>query len=61
MRHQNPPNHAIQVRLVGPIFHAVEDWRRRQPTIPYRSAAIRELLRRALDAEQRNTADNRAA
>jgi hypothetical protein len=57
---QKPLNAAVQLRL-GALFKPLEDWRRRQPKIPYRSAAIRELLRRALDAEQRNTADNRAA
>jgi len=53
MRRQEPPNHAIQVRLVDPLFRALEDWRRRQPQIPYRSCAIRELLSRALEAERR--------
>jgi hypothetical protein len=53
MRRQEPPNHAIQVRLVDPLFRALEDWRRRQPQIPYRSRAIRELLSRALEAERR--------
>jgi hypothetical protein len=42
MRRQEPPNHAIQVRLVDPLFRALEDWRRDQPQIPYRSRAIRE-------------------
>jgi hypothetical protein len=46
------PNAAVQLRL-GPIFRPLEDWRRRQPKIPPRSHAIRELLRRALEAEQR--------
>jgi hypothetical protein len=46
------PNAAVQLRL-GPIFRPLEDWRRRQPKIPPRSDAIRELLRRALEAEQR--------
>ena len=46
------PNAAVQLRL-GPIFRPLEDWRRRQPKIPPRSGAIRELLKRALEAEQR--------
>ena len=29
----------------------VDDWRRRQPEIPPRSEALRELIRRALQAE----------
>jgi hypothetical protein len=46
------PNAAVQLRL-GSIFTPLEDWRRRQPKIPPRSDAIRELLKRALEAEQR--------
>jgi hypothetical protein len=57
---QKPLSAAVQLRP-GALFKPREEWRRRQPKIPYRSAAIRELLRRALDAEQRDTADNRAA
>ena len=53
---ENPSKDAaVQLRL-GPLFAAVEEWRRNQPKIPYRAEAVRELLRRALDAEQRNRA-----
>jgi hypothetical protein len=48
-------NAAVQLRL-GPIFELVEDWRRSQPKIPARAHAIRELLRRQLETEQRNAA-----
>jgi hypothetical protein len=49
---KKPPNNAaVQLRL-GPIFKPLEDWRRRQRKIPPRSVAIRELLKRALEAER---------
>jgi hypothetical protein len=44
---------AIHVRLRGSLFERLEDWRRTQEKIPPRSDAIRELLQRALDTEQR--------
>jgi hypothetical protein len=47
-----PDNAAVQLRL-GPIFKLVEDWRRAQPKIPQRSEAIRQLIKRGLEAEQR--------
>ena len=53
MQNTNPSKDAaVQLRL-GPLFAAVEEWRRNQPKIPYRAEAVRELLRRALDTEQR--------
>jgi metal-responsive CopG/Arc/MetJ family transcriptional regulator len=33
------------------LVEQVDDWRRRQPEIPPRSEAVRELIRRALQAE----------
>jgi hypothetical protein len=39
---------AVQVRLEGPLYHALENWRRSRPKIPARSEALRELLERAL-------------
>jgi hypothetical protein len=47
---------AIHVRLRSPLFERLEDWRRAQDKIPARSAAIRKLLRRGLEAEQQDTA-----
>jgi hypothetical protein len=44
---------AVQLRL-GPLFELVEDWRRSQPKIPPRSEAIREIVRLALSAAQRD-------
>ena len=41
---------AIQVRVDGQLFERLENWRRRQPKIPARSDALRELLERALAA-----------
>jgi hypothetical protein len=59
MRDKNliTPSAAVRFQLDGPIFAQIEDWRRSQPKIPSRPAAIRELLKRALcDPEQRGAA-----
>jgi hypothetical protein len=48
-----------QVRLSGPIFISVENWRRSQEKIPSRSEAIRQLLERVLgepDQHMKSTA-----
>jgi len=47
------PGAAVRFRLEGAIFAEVENWRRQQPKIPSRPAAIRELLKRALAGEPR--------
>jgi hypothetical protein len=39
---------AVQVRLHGPLFERLENWRRAQPSIPHRSEALRALLEQAL-------------
>jgi hypothetical protein len=39
---------AVQVRLNGPLFTALEDWRRRQPKLLPRSEALREILKQIL-------------
>jgi hypothetical protein len=45
---------SVQARLRSPLFEEIEAWRRAQrPKIPPRTDALRELLRRGLDAEQR--------
>ena len=38
------PRAAVRLELEGPIFAAVEDWRRSQAEIPSRSKAVRLLL-----------------
>jgi hypothetical protein len=43
---------AVQVRLRGPLYRALENWRRSRPKIPARSEALRELLERALAEHQ---------
>jgi len=48
------PHAAVQVRLEGPTFKLLEDWRRRQEKIPARPTAIRQLVLKALAAEQSN-------
>jgi hypothetical protein len=39
---------AVQVRLEGPLFAELENWRRSQPKIIPRSWALRQLLELAL-------------
>jgi hypothetical protein len=51
-----PLGGGIQLRLGRPLLDLVENWRRAQPKIPPRSAAVRALLQRALKAEQRDAA-----
>ena len=43
---------AVQVRLEGPLFAELENWRRTQPKIIPRSWALRELLERALACDR---------
>jgi hypothetical protein len=44
---------AVQARLRPPLFEQIEAWRRAQTKIPPRTDALRKLLQRGLDAEQR--------
>jgi hypothetical protein len=46
------PRAAVQVRLEGPLYRSLENWRRSQPKIPSRAVALRELLERALAEHQ---------
>jgi hypothetical protein len=55
MQDDNQQNAAVQLRL-GSLFDLVENWRRSQAKIPPRSEAIRELVRRAIAAEQQSVA-----
>lgn len=43
---------AVQVRLDGPLFAELENWRRTQPKIIPRSWALRQLLERALACDR---------
>jgi len=52
MRHSDVTGAAVQVRLDGPLFAQLEDWRRAQPKIVPRSWALRQLLERALACER---------
>jgi hypothetical protein len=47
---------AVQVRLEGSLYRALENWRRSRPKIPARSEALRELLERALTEHQTGAA-----
>jgi hypothetical protein len=51
----------LNTRAEQPLHDKVEAWRRRQPKIPPRSEALRELLRRALQAEERGVAKEHTA
>jgi hypothetical protein len=57
------PSAAVRFQLQGETFAQIEDWRRSQPKIPSRPAAIRELLKRALGPVEQasaTAASNRA-
>ena len=43
------------------LVDQVDDWRRRQPEIPPRSEAVRELIRRGLKAEERHQSKEQTA
>jgi hypothetical protein len=42
----------LQVRVGDEFVRQVDDWRRRQPDLPTRAAAVRLLVERALEAEK---------
>ena len=48
--HLAQPTAAVRLRLEGPLFGLLEDWRRSQPKIPSRSKAVCLLIERALAA-----------
>jgi hypothetical protein len=53
MSHTTPnAGSAVQVRLHGTLYEALENWRRLRPKIPSRAVALRELLERALAQQQ---------
>ena len=43
---------AVRLALEGPIFVAIENWRRSQEKIPSRNEAIRRLIQRGLSADR---------
>ena len=47
---------AVQVRLQGSLYMALENWRRSRPKIPSRSEALRQLITRALQQHNTTTA-----
>jgi hypothetical protein len=51
IRMDKPDSAAIQVRVDGPIFVLIENWRRSQSKIPSRSEALRQLVELGLQAE----------
>jgi len=44
----------IHMKVDKPLLDAVDDYRREQPEIPSRAEAIRQLMRRALNARGRS-------
>jgi hypothetical protein len=46
--HSVQPSAAVRLRLEGPIFALLEDWRRSHEKIPSRSEALRLLIGLAL-------------
>ena len=53
--HLAQPSAAVRLRLEGPIFSLVEDWRRSHKKIPSRSEALRLLIELALSARPDST------
>jgi hypothetical protein len=53
--------HAFHALVEKAEVDRLDDWRRLQPTIPPRSEALRELIRRALHAEDRQHGKERPA
>ena len=51
----------LATRVELPLRERVDEWRRRQPTIPPRSEALRELLHLALQVEDRRHAKEHPA
>lgn len=50
----------VNTRYDQSQLNLLDDWRREQPTIPPRSEALREMLRRALEAEDRRRREHAA-
>ena len=53
MTHQrdNPKRSRFEPRINSPLSEWVEEWRRRQPKIPSRSEAVRQLVEIGLKSE----------
>jgi hypothetical protein len=56
MSDTDPHGAAVQVRLRGALYAALNDWRRSQPKIPSQAEALRQLLERALAEPDEATA-----
>jgi hypothetical protein len=52
---------AIHARVDAPLVQGLDNWRRKQFQIPARSVAVCELLRLALQAEERRLAKEHTA
>ena len=55
-----PPvdSEAITVRMERPQIARLDDWRRNQSDLPTRPEAVRRLLEKAIEAEQKDTPEN---
>jgi metal-responsive CopG/Arc/MetJ family transcriptional regulator len=49
----------IELRASGEFLKAIDEWRRRQPDLPSRSSAIRQLVEKALESESSRPASKR--
>ncbi len=58
MAHQTdePKTDRLELRTGGSFSEKIEEWRRRQPKIPSRSAAVRQLVEIGLKHEEAITA-----
>lgn len=43
----------VLIRVERPLLDRIEDWRRKRPLIPARAEALRTLIERALDDEEK--------
>lgn len=49
-RGQNVSDKRVNVVLPADLIKKIDNWRRKQPDLPNMSAAVRQLLERALNA-----------
>ncbi len=49
----------IELRASAEFLKALDEWRRRQPDLPSRSSAIRQLVEKALAGESSKAAGKR--
>ncbi len=45
----------FELRVTAEFLRRIDDWRRRQPDLPTRAAAVRQLVDRQLAAEEKRS------